>query len=505
MSGMTAAGVPGERAAWRAVAVAALALGAALSAGCGGGDGETFAGLTTTDLDLRGLIAANGLDGDPTPGDAPAITDPRAQLGMRLFFTKSMSLERDTACASCHHPALGGGDDLTLPIGVEAVDQNRLGPGRLHSPAAGDFDGGPTVPRNSPTIFVMSGWRRALFHDGRVERIGGGGRGGIRTPDTALGVADPQAGPTLSGAQARFPVTSPEEMKGHRSALTGPGVRTYLAERLGGYGTGGGDLATPGYWVDQFRTAFNRPGAPANQVVTYENAQAAIGDYMNAQNFVDAPWRAYVRGDNAAISEQAKQGALVFFRPVGAGGAGCASCHAGDLFSDEAFHNIAMPQIGRGKGDGVNAADDFGRFRETGNPDDLYAFRTPTLWNVTATGPWGHSGAYTTLEGVVRHHLDPVAASQDYDPTQLTQPGIQNLASVAQRATDARNKLIADRIAGRPVIQDAPITDAQVAQVLAFLETLTDPCVEDPSCTAPFVPPAAEDPNGDQLEPTFSP
>ena len=47
------------------------------------------------------------------------------------------------------------------------------------------------------------------------------------------------------------------------------------------------------------------------------------------------------------------------------GGADCASCHSGDFFTDEAFHNIGMPQMGRGKGDGAGKEEDFGRFRET--------------------------------------------------------------------------------------------------------------------------------------------
>ncbi|MDJ0919320.1 MAG: cytochrome c peroxidase, partial [Woeseiaceae bacterium] len=63
------------------------------------------------------MIAAQGLTGDPTTGrDLPSINDPLAQLGKLLFFSKSLSGDFDTACASCHHPALGGGDGLALPV-----------------------------------------------------------------------------------------------------------------------------------------------------------------------------------------------------------------------------------------------------------------------------------------------------------------------------------------------------------------------------------------------------
>ena len=80
---------------------------------------------TPVDLDgmLRPILAAQGLTGDPTTGrNLPDISDPLAQLGKKLFFSKSLSGDLDVACASCHHPALGGADGLSLPVGVGAVD-----------------------------------------------------------------------------------------------------------------------------------------------------------------------------------------------------------------------------------------------------------------------------------------------------------------------------------------------------------------------------------------------
>ncbi len=37
---------------------------------------------------------------------------------------------------------------------------------------------------------------------------------------------------------------------------------------------------------------------------------------------------------------------------------------------------------------------------------DRYKFRTPTLLNVEVTGPWGHAGAYTTLENMVTSYAE---------------------------------------------------------------------------------------------------
>ena len=39
--------------------------------------------------------------------------------------------------------------------------------------------------------------------------------------------------------------------------------------------------------------------------------------------FTNTPWKAYVRGDSTAISESAKRGAILFFKPSTESGADC--------------------------------------------------------------------------------------------------------------------------------------------------------------------------------------
>ena len=178
------------------------------------------------DGELRVAIAALGLTGDPASEiDVPAVDDPVAVLGRRLFFSKSLGGDRDSACVTCHHPALGGGDAIALSIGVGADNAELLGPGRTHPD--GDF----TVPRNAPTTFNLAIWERGLFWDSRVETLD---EVGIRTPDSDYGTPDPNAGDSLSAAQARFPVTSAEEMRGLEFVAGGSNdeVRAALEARL---------------------------------------------------------------------------------------------------------------------------------------------------------------------------------------------------------------------------------------------------------------------------------
>ena len=306
---------------------------------------------------------------------------------------------------SCHHPALGGGDDLALSVGVDAVNasgtaaHNVLGLGRFAEEAGGD----PLVPRNAPTVFNIGLWRESLFWDGRVARLNMGGPGGggpnapITTPDAASHTtADTTLpmGAGLTAAQARFPVTSVEEMRGEFSSdADNATLRAELAQRL----------ANIDAWESAFETVYG------DTTITYDRIADAMAEYEDSMIFVDNPWNAYVNGDNDAITAQQKRGAELFFTDIPQGGAGCSRCHRGDFFTDEQHHVAGYPQIGHGKGNdsGNGTNNDFGRENITGDTSDRFHFRTPTLLNVAATAPYGHTGAYQTLEEVVAHYDSP--------------------------------------------------------------------------------------------------
>ena len=455
----------------------------------------TTGNSSNIDAELNSLIQAKGLRGDPVSTTPPSIDKATSQLGKRLFFSKSLSGNRDTACVTCHHPLLGGGDNLSLPIGVDSVNPELLGHQRRHKQGSEGYDGGPTVPRNAPTTFNIAAWNKTIFFDGRLEAVDNG----IRTPEVDIYTADPRAGQNLIHAQARFPVTSPEEMKGFsHEDKDNQQIREFLAQRLGGYGAAAGELPRPDYWLQKFRGVFNKPNASAQEVITEQNISFLLSEYQRSQFFMDSPWSRYVRGDKAALSNHEKAGASLFFTEQSKGGAGCASCHSGDFFTDEKFHNIGMPQLGRGKGDiGQNGqtVHDYGRFRETKIESDKFAFRTPTLLNIETTGPWGHAGAYTSLEATVRHHLNPQTALNNYKWNQLEQPGIQNLGQMkrnTQQALDHHNFGLSPQ----------NLNDTQVGQLVAFLKSLTDPCTKSASCLSPWIlydNDTDQDPNGDQL------
>jgi len=460
------------------------------------------------DILLQALIDQKNLDRSATENrDIPSIDSPLANLGKKLFFSQSLGGNFDSACASCHHPTLGGADELSLPIGVESLNVQVLGQGRNNS------EGIPVVPRNSPTIFNVALWDSSLFWDSRVESLGkeinqNGAASGISTPDSGFGVADSNAGSNLVVAQARFPITSNEEMKtaDFENGSSRDVIRHHLAARLGDYDEGAGELSR-NQWLSEFQTAFDS-NADTEDLVTFENTAEAIGEYERSMVFINSPWRNYLDGDSTALTDLQKQGALLFFNAPQDGGTGCSACHSGPLLSDERHNIVAFPQIGVGKGDGSNGDDDFGRERVTGDTQDRYNFRTPSLLNVAVTAPYGHTGVFDSIERILRHYNNPNRSINDYADNsewcQLAQfENVENCAdlypNVKENGELALDKLDQERQDETSRLPNINLSDDEIAQLVAFLNSLTDPCVEDRDCLAPWIADDTTDNPDDQV------
>ncbi|MBL4798678.1 MAG: cytochrome C peroxidase [Oleispira sp.] len=471
---------------------------------------------TMLDIQLSQIITQLNLNQHPQR-DLPDISEALPQLGKKLFFSKGLGGDFDSACVTCHHPALGGADQLSLPIGVDAEHADLLGRGRVHN------NGLPEVPRNAPTVFNAGFWDRAMFHDSRVESLNfvagtNGSNGNIRTPDSAFNTEDSNAGQNMAAAQARFPVTSPEEMRGtnFESGNSNEDVHNHLAARIGDYGEGASELGDND-WLVEFQQAFASNDSAEN-LISFNNIAHAIGEYERSMQFVDHPWQNYMDGDIASMTEQQKEGAVLFFSTPQDGGAGCAGCHNGQLFSDEQHHVVAFPQVGPGKGDGpgINGGagdDDFGRARESSNDNDRYHFRTASLLNLKVTAPYGHSGSFDSLQRVVRHYINPQRSVEDYfDRNELCQldqfedlieSGSTSCASLYPNAGTnsqlAVAKLDQEQQAQTSRLGRIRLNDTEVDQLVSFLEALTDPCVESSDCLSDWVPTDNEAPDNHQL------
>jgi len=394
----------------------------------------------------------------------------RVELGRNLFFDKILSGNLNISCASCHHPLAGTGDGLSLPIG-----EGGSGLGVTRNSGQGDASIHERVPRNAPPVFNLGAREfTRLFHDGRVEA----------DPSLPSGFNSPAGDQLPAGldnilaVQAMFPVTSGAEMAGQAgeneqaeaaagNQLSGPGgVWDLIAEKL---------QVLPAY-VDMFISAFPGEIQVAGDINFVHAANAIAAFEAQAWRFDNSPFDAYLRGDHRAMSVQARNGMNLFY-----GKAGCSTCHSGTYQTDHQFHAIAMPQLGPGKGDNldgyIDGQDDFGRERVTGNQSDRFRFRTPTLRNVALSPPFGHSGAYDSLEDVLRHHLDTVSSLHAYDQTQATLPPRADLDAIDFTVMDdpSRRIAIADANELTPVV----LKEKEILDLTAFLHALTDPAALD--------------------------
>ncbi len=423
---------------------------------------------------LRQIIQQKKLTGKPDSElSIPDINRPKAQHDMKLFFSKTLGGDKTTACASCHHPLLGGGDNLSLPIGTGSKKPDILGHKRKLKPNK-SID----VPRNAPTTFNVAFWKKSLFHDMRIERVS---NYSIHTPDLPYPKIDPLSGEDLVQAQARFPITSSAEMRGDfmKESLNQT-VRRALADRL------------KKNWLNEFRKGFSSPNETADDLITEQNFSEAISAYERSQVFINNPWKKYIDGDLQAISESAKKGALLFFTPQKKGGAGCSRCHSGNFFTDEKAYNTAMPQIGSGKSNEKNKTNDYGCNLITKKESDKFKFRTPTLLNVEMTGPWGHDGAYTSLEAITKHMLSPIISAKNYQPSQLQQKGIM-LRDYEKNTLEAIQ-------AGVDILPKPNLKKSDTTNLVSFLKTLTDPCIKSKECLTAWIPNKTNnDPDGKTL------
>jgi cytochrome c peroxidase len=196
--------------------------------------------------------------------------------------------------------------------------------------------------------------------------------------------------------------------------------------------------------IERFRAAFPDEPAP----VTMAHAVKAIASFERVLLSGDSPLDRYLyRDDRTAISPAARRGLDLFFSQR----LRCGQCHGSfNLSGPVTFEGATTPRLTfHDTGLGTR---DRGLFEQTGNKADMGRFRAPTLRNIAVTAPYMHDGSIPTLAKVVEHY------------------------AAGGRAGLSRNDLN----------QGFAISPAETADLIAFLESLTDqafltnPALSDP-------------------------
>jgi cytochrome c peroxidase len=410
--------------------------------------------VLSLDAQLRAGIGAWGV----VPiGAMPSQPAAQVALGRVLFFDKILSGNRDVACATCHQPAASLGDGRSHAVGTGGTG---IVPGRVLGP------GRQFTLRGAPTLLNAGLGMPYFFWDARLS----GQRGFFSLEDS---VSIPAGLPTVLAAQAMLPVLNRREMRGEsgdRDVLGNPNELAAFGDREA---TKIWDaIMTRVLSVAEYVALFN--GAfPGTVRPRFEDAARAIAAFqMEHFTKTSSPFDRYLDRDDLALTPQQKRGGILFF-----GAARCSSCHNGPFLGAQSFANVGAPQVGPG---GTRQPPlDLGRGEH--DPNDFYrfAFRVAPLRNVELTAPYFHSGAYPTLDAVVRHYNNVPKALQSYDPTNLA-PELRPLYHGDPVTIGAVLATLDGRLR-----DPLDLSEAEIEDLVAFLKALTDPAARDLTAVVP--------------------
>ncbi len=216
-----------------------------------------------------------------------------------------------------------------------------------------------------------------------------------------------------------------------------------------------------------FKAAF--PNESMNFDLVVQAIASFVRTLISADSSVDR--YAYGRDLNALNASELRGMALFFSERLE-----CHHCHGGFNFSastahdstailDRVWHNTGLYNVDF---NGAYPVRDQGLHEATGDPADMGRFKAPTLRNVGVTAPYMHDGSVETLEEVVR----------------LYEEGGQRLTMGIDAGDGRANPLKS------PIINGFILSDEERADLLAFLNALTDPSfLTDPRFSDPFATP----------------
>jgi len=385
----------------------------------------------TAELDVQLRIAIDRLGLTPLPLKS-YDRDPKFLLGEKLFHDTRLSGHGDRTCATCHDRQNATADTGQLELRLDVSPELR-----------------PEFPaRNVPDL-----WNRdhndvsSMLWDGRLEVKVAASRGGLSSPEGL----DTTGFENLMALQSVRPIISPAEMLGEPGP-TNTLSQGYVAEvepemvikRLNQL-LYADEQPSSRDGVDYRKLFQESYGLSQAEETSAAHIGNALAHYIEIEfQTRETPWDAYLSGDIAALTNDQKRGALIFF-----GVGKCSICHSGNLFSDFSYHSIGVPDTREPK--------DQGRYYATGDPEDRFLFRTPPLRNVTLTAPYFHNGQSSTLTDAILQHLTPYRYAREYAESgkHLMEPA--EIAAIS------------------PILSNShAITDVQVTQLLAFLEALQD-------------------------------
>ena len=276
----------------------------------------------------------------------------KVELGRRLFYDRRLSGNGAIACAFCHVQARAFSDGRAVSVGSTGEETARNAPGLANTAWHATYNW------SHPAIVSLERQMAIpLFGDDPIE----------------MGVNDANRAEILARLRAD-PIYPP-----------------------------------------LFEQSFPAEATP----LQVANVFKAISAFQRAIVSFDSRYDHYLQG-RGSLTESEERGRLLFFGER----AECHHCHGSFSFNDQVVHERSREVEVLFHNTGIYNLDDRGAypypnrgvFESSSKPEDMGAFRAPSLRNVEVTGPYMHDGSASTLEAVVDQVL-PGGPRDDVGPT----------------------------------------------------------------------------------------
>lgn len=278
----------------------------------------------------------------------------RIELGRRLFMDPTVSRAARFSCASCHSPEHGFSDPRVL-----SEDEN--GTTARHSQPLLDLRDGAGMHWDGEffTVRELLVARLAPTADAQAQAVALAAR--------HFSAARGEGGDETAFGERIRQLRPPSWIAAGAPTVTFAAPLARRLEEEGRYAAG-------------FRAAFGSPRVTTDRLV--DAMEAYVLSLRSGTS-------AYDRDD---LSPAARRG-LALFR----GKADCASCHAGERFTDDRFHNTGVAFV-------AGSPVDAGRAGRSFVARDRARFKTPSLRDVARRAPYMHDGSFPTLLDVVVYY-----------------------------------------------------------------------------------------------------
>ncbi len=340
------------------------------------------------------------------------LTKAKVDLGQMLFHETGLAVNptreegRNTySCSSCHHAA--GGFQACKPQGFSEGGEGfgLRGEGRAKKAEYAEIEM-DVQPVRTPSA-MNNAYQSVTLWNGQFG-----------------------AGELNAGTESEWTADTPKETNHlgylgvETQAIAGLKVHRMMMDE---------ELATELGYKSLFDRAFN--DFPQAERYTFETTGLAIAAYERTILANQSPFQKWLKGDNNAMTEEEKEGAILFFDK-----GKCTSCHTGPALSTDDFRAIGLNDLVGNHIINSNPDDaaHLGRGSFTQNPEDMYKFKVPQLYNMNDSPFFGHGASFTTFEAIVRYKNDAIkqnarvpdnALDPDFVPLGLTDGEITKMVA----------------------------------------------------------------------------